>query len=116
MRWGEAGIILALIALNGFFAGSELALMSARKARLRARRERGNLGPRMALQLFENPTRLLSSVQIGITLVGILTGVYSGAAFAEDMARIISQIPALVPYAHEVAFGVVVVVITYFSL
>jgi len=116
MYWIETGIILALILVNGFFSGSELALMSARKARLRARADSGHRGARVALELLENPTRLLSSVQIGITLVGILTGVYSGAVFAEDLAKVLAQIPWLIPYAEETAFGIVVVFVTYLSL
>src|SRR5262249_30658582 len=105
-----------LILLNGFFAGSELALVSARKSRLRARAERGDGGARVALQLLEEPTRLLSSIQIGITLIGILTGVYSGAVFGEHLARVLQRIPWLAGYAGEVAFTLVVVAITYLSL
>jgi len=116
MSWSEASVILALVLLNGFFAGSELALVSARKARLRALADRGIRGARVALQLLENPTRLLSSVQIGITLVGILTGVYSGAAFADDLAVHLKRIDWLVEYAEESAFGIVVVAVTYLSL
>lgn len=116
MNWAEAGTILALILLNGFFAGSELALVSARKARLRVLAEKGHKGAKVALRLLENPTALLSSLQIGITLVGILTGVYSGAVFAEDVAVVLRGFPAIEPYAGEVAFVGVVVVITYLSL
>jgi putative hemolysin len=116
MSLTEAGIILALILLNGFFAASELALVSARKARLRARAQQGHRGARVALSLLENPTRLLSTVQIGITLVGILTGVYSGAVFAEDLAVILDRYAWLQPYAEEAAFAIVVVVVTYLSL
>jgi putative hemolysin len=116
MKWVEAGIILALILLNGFFAGSELALFSARKARLRARAEGGSRGARVALKLLDDPTRLLSSVQIGITLVGILTGVYSGAVFAEHLARILEHIAWLAPYAEQAAFAMVVALVTYLSL
>lgn len=116
MNWTEAGTILALILLNGFFAGSELALVSSRRARLKIRSEAGSRGARAALALLDNPTRLLSSLQIGITLVGILTGVYSGAVFAADFARVLERFEAIRPYAYEVAFGIVVVAITYFSL
>jgi magnesium and cobalt exporter, CNNM family len=70
MDWVEAGIVLGLILLNGFFSASELALFSARKARLRARAERGERGARVALELLDNPTRLLSSLQIGICASG----------------------------------------------
>jgi putative hemolysin len=112
----EAVVILGLIFLNGLFASAEIALVSARKPRLKALADGGHRGARAALKLLENPTRLLSSVQIGITLVGILTGVYSGAAFSEELATWISQFPALVPYARELAFGAIVVVMTYVSL
>lgn len=116
MRWTEAGIILALIVLNGFFSGSELALVSARKVRLRALAERGHRGAKVALSLLEDPTRLLSSVQIGITLVGILTGVYSGAVFAEDLAVVLRRFEWLDGYADETAFVGIVAIVTYFSL
>lgn len=116
MRWSELGIIFGLILVNGFFAASELALVSARKARLKVRADRGEVGARMALQLLADPTRLLSAVQIGITLVGILTGVYSGAVFAEDLAKYLREFPGLIDYADEIAFGAVVVCVTYLSL
>ena len=116
MKWSELGIIFVLILINGFFAASELALVSARKARLKMRADRGEVGARMALQLLDDPTKLLSSVQIGITLVGILTGVYSGAVFAEDLAVVLRKIPAIVEYADEISFGIVVVCVTYLSL
>ena len=116
MSWAEVGIILGLILINGFFSGAELALVSARKARLRARAARGHRGARMALQLLDNPTRLLSSIQIGITLVGILTGVYSGAVFAEDLAVVLRRIPWLESYADQTAFTAIVILVTYLSL
>jgi putative hemolysin len=116
MNWLQAGIIFGLILLNGIFAGAELALVSARKARLRAQAEQGNRGARAALQLLEDPTRLLSTVQIGITLVGILTGVYSGAVFAEQLAVILSHVELLRPYAEQSAFAVIVTIVTYLSL
>lgn len=116
MYWIEAAIILALILVNGFFAGSELALVSARKSRLRARAEQGHRGAASALKLLENSTRLLSTVQIGITLVGILTGVYSGAVFAPDLAALLRHFDWLAPYEEEVSFTMIVVLVTYASL
>jgi putative hemolysin len=116
MNWTETAIILGLILLNGVFAGSELALVSARKARLRARADRGHRGAKVALQLLETPTRLLSTAQIGITLIGIFTGVYSGAVFATHLAVILRRFPLLAPYSEEAAFVIIVVVVTYFSL
>lgn len=116
MAWSEAAILVGLILLNGVFSGSEMALVSARKGRLKARAERGHLGARMALKLLEDPTQLLSTVQLGITLVGILTGVYSGAVFAEDLAAVFARVEWLAEYAYETAFVIVVVVVTYLSL
>src|SRR4051812_47252564 len=116
MKWAEAGIIVALVLINGFFAASELALFSSRRARLRARADRGSRGARLALELLEDPTRLLSSVQIGITLVGILTGVYSGAVFTEQLAVVLKRFSWLTPYADQVAFATIVVLVTYLSL
>jgi putative hemolysin len=113
----EAAVILGLIFLNGLFASAELALVSARRARLKALAEDGHPGARAALVLLADPTRLLSSVQVGITLVGILTGVYSGAAFSAELAAwITGTYPAAVKYAQEIAYAAIVVVMTYFSI
>jgi putative hemolysin len=116
MNLTEASILLALILLNGFFAAAELALVSARKARLRVRADQGHLGARAALLLLADPTRLLSTVQIGITLGSILTGVYSGAAFAGDLEVYLRRLPWLTAYAHETAYAIIVVIAGYFSL
>jgi len=116
MNWLEVAVVFGLILVNGYFAASELALVSARKARLRALADKGDRGARVALKLLEDPTRLLSSVQIGITLVGIFTGVYSGATFAEALAVVLRRVEWMAPYAQEVAFAVVVVCVTYLSL
>lgn len=113
----QAAVILGLIVLNGLFASAELALVSARRARLKALADEGHRGARAALQLLDDPTRLLSSVQVGITLVGILTGVYSGAAYSAGLAAWLTATePRLAPYAEELAYGLIVVVMTYFSI
>jgi len=113
----EAAVILGLIVLNGLFASAELALVSARRARLKALAESGHRGAKAALALLDDPTRLLSSVQVGITLVGILTGVYSGAAYSEALSAWVASIhPPAEPYAREIAYGAIVVGMTYFSL
>jgi putative hemolysin len=113
----EAAVILGLIVLNGLFASAELALVSARPARLRALAEAGHRGAKAALALLDDPTRLLSSVQVGITLVGILTGVYSGAAYSEELAAwVTATYPPAERYSQEIAYGAIVVVMTYFSL
>ncbi|HEX6636853.1 MAG TPA: hemolysin family protein [Steroidobacteraceae bacterium] len=116
MNWGEAWILFGLIVINGLFAGSELALVSARKARLKTRAAKGHRGARVALQLLEDPTQLLSTVQIGITLVSVLTGLYSGQAFASDLAVVFAQYEWLGQYAEMTALTLVVIVVTYFSL
>jgi putative hemolysin len=113
----EAAVIFGLIVLNGLFASAELALVSARRSRLKALADDGHPGARAALALLDDPTRLLSSVQVGITLVGILTGVYSGAAYSGGLATWLASVePRLAPYALELARGLIVVVMTYFSI
>lgn len=112
----DAAVIVGLILLNGLFASAELALVSARRGRLKGLADRGHRGARAAIALLNDPTRLLSSVQIGITLVGILTGVYSGAAYSEQLALVVSRYPLLEPYARELSWAVIVVIMTYVSL
>lgn len=112
----EIVIILGLILLNGVFAMSEIALVSARKPRLELDAKRGNKSAKTALQLANEPDRFLSTIQIGITLIGILTGLYSGEAFAGDFAVIIADVPALQPYAMTIAKTTIVIVVTYLTL
>ncbi|MDH6343926.1 putative hemolysin [Parabacteroides sp. PFB2-12] len=95
---------------------SEIALVSARKARLEIDAKKGNKSAKTALDLANEPDRFLSTVQIGITLVGILTGLYSGEAFAADFAEVIAGVPALQPYALGIAKTTIVVVVTYLTL
>src|SRR5918997_165489 len=112
----QIAVILLLILLNGLFAMSETALVSSRKARLRQRANEGDRGARAALELAEEPNRFLSTVQIGISLIGVLAGAFGGATLAEPLAGALRSVPTLAPYAGPVAFGVVVVAITYLSL
>ena len=113
----EITILLALFLINGLFAMSELALVSSKPARLKARVEAGDKGAAAALKLLEDPSRLLSSVQIGITLVGVFAGAYGAAAFAGDLAPLIANaLPRFAERADEAAFAIVVVAITYLSL
>ncbi len=109
-------IILVLILMNGALAMAEIAVVSARKARLQQRVNRGDERARVALELANNPSSFLSSVQIGITLVGILAGAFGGATIAQRVAPLIGQIGPLAPYSDAIAIAVVVVVITYLSL
>lgn len=95
---------------------SEIALVSARKARLELDAKRGNKSAQTALKLANQPDKFLSTIQIGITLIGILTGLYSGEAFANDLAAIVRQVPVLEPYALGVSKTVIVVIVTYLTL
>lgn len=109
-------LILLLIVANGIFAMAEIAVVSARRARLEARAEGGDEGARRALELSTNPTRFLSTVQIGITLVGIFAGAYGGATIALELGEVLNRIPALRGHGDEVALAIVVVGITYLTL
>jgi putative hemolysin len=112
----EILIILALLLVNGVFAMSELAVMSSRKVRLERRAEEGDAGTRAALKLASRPTEFLSSVQVGITLIGVLSGAFGGATIAEQLALRFDRVPALAPYSEAIGLGVVVAGITYLSL
>lgn len=112
----EVLLILLLALVNGLLAMSEIALVSARKVRLRKRAEAGDRGAQAALELAGSPGRLLSTVQIGISLIGILTGAFGGATLAEELAPRIATLPGLAPYSEAIAFGIVVLGITYVSL
>lgn len=112
----ELLIILLLVLLNGIFSMSEIALVSSRKSRLEAAARNGDSSAKAALNLANSPTRFLSTVQIGITLIGLLTGMYSGDNITADFEKVIATIPAVAPYAHTLAVGSVLVFITYLSL
>jgi putative hemolysin len=112
----EILIIFVLILLNGVFALSEIAVLSSRKARLQQRMNEGDKGAETALRLAENPNIFLSTTQVGITLIGVLAGAVGGATIADALALQFELIAFLQPYAHSVALGLVVVLITFFSL
>lgn len=112
----EIVIIALLILLNGIFSLSEIALISARKTKLNNDAKRGSKAARTALELTENPGRFLSTVQIGITLIGILTGIYSGATLADDCSLILEGWGMPHAYAHPLAQGVIVIIVTYLSI
>src|SRR5215218_4238154 len=113
----QIAIIVVLTLLNGLFAMSETALISSSKARLRQRADAGDRKARYALQLANSPNRFLSTVQIGISLIGVLAGAVGGATIAEPLAGALSSaVPGLAPYAGAITFGVVVAFITYLSL
>lgn len=112
----EVAILLALILLNGAFAMSEIALVTTRKASLRPRAEQGDRGAAAALRLGEEPTRFLSTVQVGITLIGVLNGVVGEAALAPPLAAWLRERGMVDPAAAYVASAVVVALITYFTI
>src|SRR4028119_1024367 len=112
----EIVVLFLLVFLNGAFAMSELAIVSARRARLLAMQRTGSLGAAAAIALAEDPQRFLPTVQVGITLVGILAGVFGGARLAGPVEAVLARIPELAPLASEIAFVVVVVAITYANL
>ena len=95
---------------------SEIALISARKNRLETAAKKGNKNAQIALDLANSPNKFLSTVQIGITLIGILTGIYSGDKITADVETFVKGFQVLIPYAHSIAVGIVVVVLTFFSL
>ncbi|MCT1525362.1 hemolysin family protein [Sphingobacterium hotanense] len=111
----EIVIILILIILNGILSASEIAIVSSRKARLQAASEK-NAGAKTALELKDNPNNFLSTVQIGITLIGILTGFFSGGSISTFLAEQMNQVSFLAPYSSQIAVIVVVLTITYLSL
>lgn len=112
----EVLIILLLLIANGLFAMAEIAVVSARKARLQQRAEEGDPRAAAALKLAARPDAFLSTVQIGITLIGILAGAFGGATLSEPLADRLRAIPALAPYAGALAVFIVVAAITFFSL
>lgn len=114
--WFEIAVILLLVALNGAFALSELAIVSARRGRLLAMQRAGSIGATAALALAEDPQRFLPTVQVGISLVGILAGVFGGAQLAGPLGEALARIPGLAPFATQAGFILVVVAITYANL
>lgn len=109
-------IIFFLIILNGIFAMAEMAIVSSRKIRLEQMAQNGNAGAQKALNLAEEPTHLLSTVQIGITLIGILTGTFGGSTLSTYLAEYLKAVLLLAPYSQAVSMVLVVSTITYFSL
>lgn len=112
----EILIILVLIIANGVFSMSEMAIVSARKVRLQQLANQGNINAQAALKLAESPNQFFSTIQIGITLIGILTGAFGGATIAAKLAVYLRLIPFLAPYSQPLSFGLVVLLITYLSL
>ncbi|MDY0089200.1 MAG: hemolysin family protein [Flavobacteriaceae bacterium] len=112
----EIFIIFLLIILNGVFSMSEIALISARKNRLETAAKKGNTSAKTALELANSPNKLLSTVQIGITLIGILTGIYSGEKITGDVRAFLDGFELIQPYSQSVSVTVVLILLTYFSM
>lgn len=112
----EILIIIGLILLNGLFSMAEIALVSARKARLESQAAKGDTKARAALELANHPDTFLSTVQIGITLIGILTGIFSGQKITGDIAAWLQTYPAIAEYSNGIATVLVVIVVTYLTL
>ena len=112
----EIVIIIALILLNGVFAMSEIALISARKSSLNNDVRHGSSTARIALKLANDPDKFLSTIQIGITLIGILTGIYSGDVLASDFSKVLTAAGIPVTYAHIIAQILIVILVTYLTI
>jgi putative hemolysin len=112
----EVLVIVLLTLLNGFFSLSEIALVSVKRARIQIAADRGSRGAKAVLKLLDDPEAFLSSVQVGITLIGIIAGAYGGAALTDDMELFLSRWPALMPYTHSIALTLVIGSITYFTI
>ncbi|HMO32277.1 MAG TPA: hemolysin family protein [Lacibacter sp.] len=112
----EILILLGLVLLNGVFALAEITLVSARKARLEIHMKKGSAKAKAALYLSENPEIFLSAVQIGITLIAILTGMYSGEKFSKNLAPVLENIPFLQPYAETLSTTIIVILVTALSI
>ncbi|HSG39742.1 MAG TPA: hemolysin family protein [Thermoanaerobaculia bacterium] len=112
----EIFAVFVLVLFNGILSMSEIALVSSKPVRLKQRAESGDRGAGKALELQRSPGRFLSTVQVGITLVGVLSGAVGGAALGDEAAGLIARIPALAPYSQALGVGMVVLAITYLSL
>lgn len=112
----EILIVFLLIIANGFFALAEMAVVSARKTRLQQKADEGDKGASIALALSNKPTRFLSTIQVGITTIGILCGAFGGATIAEEIAANLSKVIWLKPYSEAIGIAIVVLIITYFTL
>ena len=112
----EIAIIIGLIILNGVFAMSEIAVISARKTSLSNDANNGSKSAKSALNLANNPDRFLSTVQVGITLIGILTGIYSGDVLAIKLTPVLTKLGISVQYAYPIAQIAIVIIVTYLTI
>lgn len=114
--WTSIGIVLLLILANGLFAMTEIAIVTSRKSRLEKKFDEGDKRAKYAIQLADNPNQLLSTIQIGITLIGVINGAFGGATISRQVAVYIEKIDFLAPYANEISLILVVGLTTYLSL
>lgn len=112
----EITVIILLILANGIFALTEMAVISSRKSRLEKMANEGSVGAKIALELAENPDQLLSTIQVGITLIGIMTGTFGGATLSKIVAFYLKKVPFIAPYSDTLSLAIVVSLITYVSL
>jgi hypothetical protein len=112
----EILILAGLILLNGLFSMAEIALVSARKSRLEIQANKGDKEAAEALKLANKPETFLSTVQMGITVISILTGIYSGEKITDDFAAYLSKWPSIEPYSYGIATAIVVIIVTYFTI
>lgn len=112
----ECGIIFALVIINGLLALSEMSVVTSRRLRLEDEAESGNSGAKAALSLIDNPNGFLSTVQVGITLVGIIAGVYSGTTLAVEIGEQLNHLPLIAPHGSSIAYFIVILIITILSL
>jgi putative hemolysin len=112
----ELAIIIALTLANGFFSGSEIAIVSSRRSRLEALANTGKRSAQQAIQLADNPDRFLATVQVGITLIGTFSAAFGGARIGDLLTIWLRSVPAIAPYAETLSLLIVVVLITYLSL
>ena len=109
-------LLLALTLLNGLFAMSEIALVSSKKVRLQNLSDKGSAGAKKALELYRFPSRFLSTIQVGITSIGILSGAIGEKALSAPLAEWVAKVPVFQPYANGVALALTVIVLTYFTV
>jgi putative hemolysin len=112
----EILVIFILTFINGFFALSEIALVSVKRQRIEQKAAKGHKGALAVLDLLKQPEQFLSSIQVGITLIGIVSGVYGGATLVEDVKPFFGKYPTLAPYAEQLSYLLVIGIITYFSI
>lgn len=112
----EIAIVLLLIVLHGFLVLGEIALVTAKRAKLEGEKSKGNRNAGIAIKLLDNLENYLSAMQIGITLFSIIEGAYAGTAIAKYLSPVFAQIPSLAPYADQLSLSIVIVIITYLSL